>query len=345
MEEKLLNLKEESKIKINDCSNLNLLNDLKIELLGKKGILTSFMSKLSELPANEKAEAGKKINDIKSYIIELIDNKKEELEVKELTQKLTAESIDVTLPGDNFNPGTLHIINKIIDEISEICIGLGFNIAEGPEVETDYFNFEMLNLPKDHPARDMQDSFYLSDSTLLRTHTSPVQARTLQQCNGQGPVRIICPGRVYRRDEDDATHSHQFNQIEGLVVDKNITMADLKGTLSMIVKKMFGQKRVIRFRSSFFPFTEPSVEVDVSCANCEGKGCNICKNTGWIEVLGAGMVHPNVLQMNGFDPLIYQGYAFGMGADRIAMLRYGINDIRHLYSNDVRILRQFIKER
>ena len=218
---------------------------------------------------------------------------------------------------------------------------MGYTIKEGPEVELDHYNFELLNLPKDHPARDMQDSFYINENTLLRTQTSPIQVRTLEKANGEGPIKIICPGKVFRRDDDDATHSHQFYQIEGLVVDKNITMGDLKGTLETLVKKMFGEKREIRFRSSFFPFTEPSVEVDVSCFNCDGKGCNICKGSGWIEILGAGMVHPNVLRMSGFDPEVYQGFAFGVGVERIAMLRYGISDIRHLYMNDKRVLKQF----
>ena len=345
MDQKLLDLKVEALKNINECDNLQKLNDLRVEYLGKKGFLSSLSSKMGQLLPSERAEFGKKINEVKTAITTLLENKKIELEEKALIERLAKESIDITLPGVNSNPGSKHIIQEMIDEISEICLGLGFEIADGPEIEEDKYNFELLNLPKDHPARDMQDTFYITENTLLRTHTSPVQARTLLSKHGQGPVRVICPGRVYRRDDDDSTHSHQFNQIEALVVDENVTLADLKGTLSIIIKKIFGESRIIRFRSSFFPFTEPSVEVDVSCAICNGKGCNVCKGSGWIEVLGAGMVHPNVLEMNGFDSKKYQGYAFGIGVDRFAMLKYGITDIRHFYNNDLRVLKQFIKER
>lgn len=345
MDQKLLDLKIEALKNIDECDNLGRLNELRVEYLGKKGFLSSLSSKMGQLLPNERAEFGKKINEVRNAITESLENKKVILEEKALKEKLAKESIDITLPGANATPGAKHIINAMIDEISEICLGLGFEIADGPEIEEDKYNFELLNLPKDHPARDMQDTFYITETTLLRTHTSPVQARTLLSKNGVGPVRVICPGKVYRRDDDDSTHSHQFNQIEALVVDENVTLADLKGTLSIIIKKIFGESRVIRFRSSFFPFTEPSVEVDVSCAICNGKGCNVCKGSGWIEVLGAGMVHPNVLKMNGFDSEKYQGYAFGIGVDRFAMLKYGITDIRNLYNNDLRVLKQFIKER
>ncbi len=229
----------------------------------------------------------------------------------------------------------------IVEEIEDLFIGMGYTVAEGPEVEKDYYNFEALNLPKGHPARDMQDSFYITEETLLRTHTSPVQARTMELAKGKGPIKIICPGKVYRRDTDDATHSHQFTQIEGLVIDENIRMSDLKGTLNVFAKKMFGEDREIRLRPSFFPFTEPSVEMDISCKICGGKGCRVCKGTGWIEILGAGMVHPNVLEMAGFDSKKYTGFAFGMGPERIAMLKYGIDDIRHFYTNDTRFVTQF----
>ena len=345
MDQKLLDLKTEALNNIDVCDNLVRLNELRVEYLGKKGFLSGLSSNMGKLQPSERAEFGKKINEVKTAITTSLEEKRVKLEKEALNKRLESESIDISLNGTNSNPGTKHIIQAMIDEISEICLGLGFEVADGPEVEEDLYNFELLNLPKDHPARDMQDTFYITENTLLRTHTSPVQARTLLSKKGVGPVRVICPGRVYRRDDDDSTHSHQFNQMEALVVGEDVTLADLKGTLSIICKKIFGESRVIRFRSSFFPFTEPSVEVDVSCAICNGKGCNVCKGSGWIEVLGAGMVHPNVLEMNGFDSKKYQGYAFGLGVDRFAMLKYGITDIRHFYNNDLRVLKQFMKER
>ena len=345
MDQKLLDLKTEALSNIEACDNLARINELRVEYLGKKGFLSGLSSNMGKLQPSERAEFGKKINEVKNAITASLEEKRVKLEEEALNKRLESESIDITLPGSNMVPGSKHIIQSMIDEISEICLGLGFEVADGPEVEEDLYNFELLNLPKDHPARDMQDTFYITENTLLRTHTSPVQARTLLSKKGVGPVRVICPGRVYRRDDDDSTHSHQFNQMEALVVGEDVTLADLKGTLSIIIKKIFGESRVIRFRSSFFPFTEPSVEVDVSCAICNGKGCNVCKGSGWIEVLGAGMVHPNVLEMNGFDSKKYQGYAFGLGVDRFAMLKYGITDIRHFYNNDLRVLRQFVKER
>ena len=345
MDQKLLDLKTEALNNIDVCDNLVRLNELRVEYLGKKGFLSGLSSNMGKLQPSERAEFGKKINEVKTAITTSLEEKRVKLEEEALNKRLESESIDISLNGTNSNPGTKHIIQAMIDEISEICLGLGFEVADGPEVEEDLYNFELLNLPKDHPARDMQDTFYITENTLLRTHTSPVQARTLLSKKGVGPVRVICPGRVYRRDHDDSTHSHQFNQMEALVVGEDVTLADLKGTLSIICKKIFGESRVIRFRSSFFPFTEPSVEVDVSCAICNGKGCNVCKGSGWIEVLGAGMVHPNVLEMNGFDSKKYQGYAFGLGVDRFAMLKYGITDIRHFYNNDLRVLKQFMKER
>jgi len=248
------------------------------------------------------------------------------------------------MPGYETRQGSIHPLNKVIEELEDIFTGMGYSIAEGPEVEIDVFNFEMLNVPKGHPARDMQDSFYINDNLLMRTQTSPVQVRTLLEAQGK-PVKIVCPGKVYRRDDDDATHSHQFMQLEGLVVDKNITMSDLKGTLSLLMKKMFGENRKIRFKPSYFPFTEPSVEVDVSCFKCGGKGCPMCKHTGWIEVLGAGMVHPHVLEGAGYDPKVWKGFAFGAGIERLTMLRHNIDDIRNFYVNDFRFLKQFEGER
>ena len=255
--------------------------------------------------------------------------------------RLKAETIDVTLPGKKTNIGSKHLISQVIEEVEDIFIGLGYTVKEGPEVESDLYNFEMLNLPKDHPARDMQDSLYVSEERLLRTHTSPVQVRSLLENTKQEPMKIICPGKVYRKDDDDQTHSHQFTQIEALVVDQETSLADLKGTLLFVAKKLFGEEREIRLRPSYFPFTEPSVEVDVSCYKCGGSGCSMCGNTGWIEILGAGMVNNNVLQAAGYDPLKYQGFALGMGVERIAILKYGIDDIRAFYTNDMRFNKQF----
>jgi len=329
---------------IANCPSLKELQDLKVEHLGKKSAVSLAMSEMGKIEPSKRAEYGASINNIRKGITLAIENKQAELEEKEVSARMKEETVDITLKGYDYSTGNKSILNKVVDEISQIFVEMGYECKEGPEVEDDHFNFELMNLPKDHPARDMQDSFYITENTLLRTHTSPVQARTMIEKQGQGPIKMFCPGKVYRRDDDDATHSHQFTQIECLVIDKNITMSDLKGTLTKLAKRMFGEKREIRFRSSFFPFTEPSVEVDVSCFNCDGKGCNICKGTGWIEILGAGMVHPNVLRMSGFDPEVYQGFAFGVGIERIAMLRYGITDIRTLYTNDIRVLKEFTKE-
>lgn len=315
--------------------------DLKAEYLGKTGVLTALMQQMKDLPADEKPKHGAAVNAIKVFIEDEINQFKEKRYQERLTEKLASEKLDITLPGNQQTPGVRHLLNQIVEEIEDLFVGLGYQVKEGPEIETDENNFEKLNLPADHPARDMQDSFYIDPHTLLRTHTSPVQVRTMIEKGGLEPVKIICPGKVYRRDDDDATHSHQFMQIEGLVVDQNTSMADLKGTLLKMAQAMFGEDRTIRLRPSYFPFTEPSVEVDVSCYQCEGKGCSLCKQTGYIEILGAGMVHPNVLKMSGYDPDKYQGFAFGIGVERIAMLRHGIEDIRHFYTNDHRFLKQF----
>lgn len=337
---KLLELKNQVAEKIKATKTINELNDAKALYLGKKSPLQEILMMMKNLNVEEKKNLGMKINEFKSYVEERVSLKYQEIMNAEVQKKLESEEIDVTLPGKKVSIGHLHPLRQIIEEIEDIFIGMGYEIAEGPEIELDLYNFEMLNLPKGHPAREMQDSFYIDNNNLLRTHTSPVQVRTLLKAQGK-PVKIICPGKVYRRDNDDATHSHQFMQAEGLVVGENITMADLKGTLSLLAQKMFGKDLEVRFRPSFFPFTEPSVEVDVSCFKCGGDGCSLCKGNGWIEVLGAGMVHPNVLKMAGYDPNKYQGFAFGVGIERIAMLRYGIDDIRHFYANDPRFLRQF----
>lgn len=314
---------------------------LKAQFLGKKGPISGLMQGMKDLSHEEKKEMGQAINTLKNKLEATLLDHQEALRKKALLSKMEKETIDITLPGTRFEPGVRHILNQIIEDVEDLFVGLGYTVEEGPEIETDEYNFEKLNLPKDHPARDMQDSFYIDPTHLLRTHTSPVQVRTMLSYGGNKPVKIICPGVVYRRDDDDATHSHQFMQIEGLVVDESSSMSDLKGTLLELVKHLFGESRDIRLRPSYFPFTEPSVEVDVSCYNCEGKGCSICKQTGYIEILGAGMVNDNVLKMSGYDPSKYQGFAFGIGVERLAMLKYGIEDIRHFYTNDLRFLKTF----
>ncbi|MDR4925289.1 phenylalanine--tRNA ligase subunit alpha [Peribacillus simplex] len=341
MQERLLELQEEALQKVAAASELKELNEVRVAYLGKKGPITEVLRGMGKLSAEERPKIGALANEVREAIATKIEEKQKVLETAAVNAKLATETIDVTLPGRPVNKGNLHPLTRVVEEIEDLFIGMGYTVAEGPEVESDYYNFEALNLPKSHPARDMQDSFYITDEILMRTHTSPVQARTMEKHKGQGPVKIICPGKVYRRDNDDATHSHQFQQIEGLVIDENISMSDLKGTLDVFAKKVFGQDREIRLRPSFFPFTEPSVEVDISCKICGGKGCSVCKQTGWIEVLGGGIVHPNVLEMAGFDSKKYSGFAFGIGVERIAMLKYGVDDIRHFYTNDVRFLKQF----
>ncbi len=340
MKEQLQALQQEALQEIEVASTQKALNGVRIKYLGKKGPMTEVLRGMGKLSPEERPVVGDLANTVRAAIQEALETRIESVKATELEAKLAAEAIDVTLPGRTSLPGHTHLLQQIVDEMEDLFVGLGYTIAEGPEVETDLYNFEMLNLPKDHPARDMQDSFYITDETLLRTHTSPVQARTMLLANGE-PIRIICPGKVYRRDEDDATHSHQFLQIEGLVVDEHISMADLKGTLEAFVKQLFGETREIRLRPSFFPFTEPSVEVDISCFKCGGKGCNVCKGTGWIEILGAGMVHPRVLEMAGYDSTKMSGFAFGIGVERMAMLKHGVDDIRHFYTNDLRFIEQF----
>ena len=340
MEQQLKQLEQEALAKIEAASNVKELNDVRVAYLGKKGPITDLLKGMGKLSAEERPKMGALVNTVRENLTEVLTAKMAALEEAAIQEQLEKESIDVTLPGARVAIGNRHPLTRVIEEIEDLFIGMGYEIVEGPEVEKDYYNFEAMNLPKGHPARDMQDSFYISEEILLRTHTSPVQARTMEAKKGE-PIRVICPGKVFRRDTDDATHSHQFMQIEGLVIGENIRMSDLKGTLDALAKKMFGAEREIRLRPSFFPFTEPSVEVDVSCHKCGGKGCNVCKQTGWIEILGAGMVHPNVLEMAGYDSTKLSGFAFGIGAERIAMLKYGVDDIRHFYTNDVRFLSQF----
>ncbi|EMW6246321.1 phenylalanine--tRNA ligase subunit alpha [Enterococcus faecalis] len=339
-------LRDNTLKEIAQVATLKELNQIRVETLGKKGPITEVLRGMKNLSPEERPVVGGFANEIRDLLTEAIEARKVVLENEALNAALKEESLDVTLPGKQMPQGTRHILTQVMEEIEDIFLGMGYQVVEGYEVESDHYNFERMNLPKDHPARDMQDTFYISDEMLIRTHTSPVQARTMEKHDfSKGALRMISPGKVFRRDTDDATHSHQFHQIEGLVVDKNVTMGDLKGTLEVMMKKMFGEDRKIRLRPSYFPFTEPSVEVDVSCFKCGGVGCNVCKHTGWIEILGAGMVHPDVLQMSGIDPTEYSGFAFGLGPDRVAMLRYGVNDIRNFYQNDLRFLNQFkVKE-
>ncbi|RXF36637.1 phenylalanine--tRNA ligase subunit alpha [Enterococcus faecalis] len=339
-------LRDNTLKEIAQVATLKELNQIRVETLGKKGPITEVLRGMKDLSPEERPVVGGFANEIRDLLTEAIEARKVVLENEALNAALKEESLDVTLPGKQMPQGTRHILTQVMEEIEDIFLGMGYQVVEGYEVESDHYNFERMNLPKDHPARDMQDTFYISDEMLIRTHTSPVQARTMEKHDfSKGALRMISPGKVFRRDTDDATHSHQFHQIEGLVVDKNVTMGDLKGTLEVMMKKMFGEDRKIRLRPSYFPFTEPSVEVDVSCFKCGGAGCNVCKHTGWIEILGAGMVHPDVLQMSGIDPTEYSGFAFGLGPDRVAMLRYGVNDIRNFYQNDLRFLNQFkVKE-
>lgn len=341
MNEKMKQIQQELQNKIEKVKSLKELNDLRVEYLGKKGSIQSLTSVMKDLSNEEKKSFGKSLNDLKTEVSSILETAREELESKELMNKLKTEKIDITLDATEVKVGAVHPIQRVIDEVCDLFISMGYDVVEGPEIEQDLYNFEKLNLPKGHPARDAQDSFYITEEMLLRTQTSPVQARTMEENQEKSPIRMICPGKTYRRDNDDATHSHQFTQIEGLVVDENISMSDLKGTLEILAKSLFGNDREIRFRPSFFPFTEPSLEVDVSCFKCGGKGCSLCKSTGWIEILGSGMVHPNVLHECGYDPEKYTGFAFGMGPERIAMLKYGIHDIRHFYTNDMRFLNDF----
>ena len=342
--EKLTSVKEEGLAKISACENLSDLQSLRVLYLGKKGPIQELMKSMKDLPKEDRPAFGQQVNEVKALFANAIEERKQVLEVKEMEEKIENEKIDITLDGQKPNLGNIHPLMQIQQEIEDLFIGLGYTVAEGPEVEEDYYNFERANIPKDHPARDMQDTFYINEEELLRTHTTAVQMRQLEyyaQKNHHLPIKVICPGKVYRRDDDDATHSHQFIQCEGLVVAKDITLSDLKGTLEFLAQKMFGESRTIRFRPSYFQFTEPSVEVDVSCHVCGGKGCPVCKGTGWIEILGAGMVHPNVLRMAGYDPEQCSGFAFGVGIERVAMLKYGIKDIRDFYTNDLRFLKTF----
>ena len=339
MKQQLELIKKAAEEQLKVADTIEALEEARIKYLGKKGELTSILKGMGGLSAEERPVIGALANEVREFLTNAIDSKKAEMEQKLQDEKLKKEVIDITMPGKRSKVGNLHPLTKVLDEFKDTVIGMGFEIAEGPDVETDYYNFEALNIPKNHPARDTQDSFYVEDSIVLRTQTSPMQIRVME--NKKPPIRIIAPGRVYRSDAMDATHSPIFHQIEGLVVDKGITMADLKGTLEALIKSIYGDRAVCRFRPHHFPFTEPSVETDVQCFNCGGKGCSMCKGEGWIEILGGGMVHPKVLQNCGIDPEVYSGFAFGIGLERLVMGRYDINDIRLFYENDVRFLKQF----
>ena len=343
MKEKLEAISKQTIAKVEEINSLQELNDLRVKVLGKKGELTEILRGMKDLSPEERPVVGALVNTVRDEIESAISGAEEVLKQKELERKLEEEKIDITLPSSKITRGSKHPINRTIEQIQDLFVSMGYDVIDGPELETDEFCFERLNLPKGHPARDMQDSFYITPEHLLRTQTSAVQARVMLANEEKSPIRMICTGKTYRR-EDDATHSHQFNQVEGLVIDKkerNVSLADLKGTLEVFVKEMLGDNLDLRFRPSYFPFTEPSYEVDVTCFKCGGKGCNLCKQTGWIEILGAGIVHPRVLEMNGYDPEQYGGFAFGTGIDRLAMFKYGITDMRYLYANDVRFLKQF----
>lgn len=339
MKEQVEQIKQNSIKEMEEVKTIKELTELKVKYLGKKGELTTVLRGMGKLSPEERPVIGSLVNHVRDLLDQKFSEKEKELKREELNQRLQTETIDITEPSQKIELGSIHPITQIIQEVQDIFLGMGYQIADGPEVEKTFYNFDQLNTPPDHPARDVQDTFYINDDIVLRSQTSPVQARVME--NQKPPIKIICPGAVYRSDSVDATHSPVFHQMEGLVVDKNITMTDLKGTLEMFAKKCLGEKTQIRFRPHHFPFTEPSAEADVSCFVCGGKGCRVCKGEGWIELLGCGMVHPNVLRNCGIDPEIYSGFAFGFGVERVAMAKFGIDDLRLLYENDVRFLKQF----
>ena len=338
MQEKFNQLKIEAKTELDTIQTLKELNDLKVKYIGKNGNITALLRGMKDIPAENRAEFGKMVNDLKEEVAQMISEKETSLKEKEMNDKFNSEAIDITLPGKVNQNGSLHPLNIVKNKIFDAFCGMGFEVFEGPEIDTDYYCFQALNIPKDHPARDMQDTFYITDNILLRPHTSPGQVRTME--NKKPPIKILSPGRVYRAD-DDASHSPMFHQIEGLVIDKGVSLCDLQGLLNEFVKNIFDEDTKTRFRPSYFPFTEPSVEVDVTCCKCHGKGCSLCKGTGWIEILGAGVVNKNVLEMSGIDSNEYSGLAFGLGIERITMIKYGISDIRTLFENNVKFLKQF----
>ena len=339
MKEKLAKIREEILKQIDASENLDKLNEVRVSALGKKGALTELLKSMKEVAPQDRPKVGQMVNEVRAEIETALETEKAKLEDRAMEARLKNEVIDVTLPAKKNSVGHRHPNTIALEEVERIFVGMGYEVVRGPEVEKDYYNFEALNIPKDHPARDEQDTFYINEEIVLRTQTSPVQVRTMEQ--GKLPIRMIAPGRVFRSDEVDATHSPSFHQIEGLVIDKNITFADLKGTLAEFAQELFGEDTKVKFRPHHFPVTEPSAEVDVSCFKCGGKGCRFCKGSGWIEILGCGMVHPKVLKMCNIDPEEYSGFAFGVGLERIALLKYEIDDMRLLYENDIRFLKQF----
>ncbi len=339
MKEKLQEITKKAMEQIDAAEEMSSLNDVRVAILGKKGELTAVLKSMKDVKPEERPAVGQLVNETRAAIEEKLNEAKDKLEQAELERRLKTEVIDVTLPAKKARIGHLHPNTNVLEEVEDIFVGMGYEVVEGPEVEYDYYNFEALNIPANHPAKDEQDTFYINKDILLRTQTSPVQVRVMEK--GKLPIRMIAPGRVFRSDEVDATHSPSFHQIEGMVIDKNITFADLKGTLEEFVKQLFGADTKVKFRPHHFPFTEPSAEMDVSCFKCGGKGCRFCKGEGWIEILGCGMVHPKVLRMSGIDPDEYQGFAFGLGLERITLLKYEIDDMRLLYENDDRFLKQF----
>ena len=342
---KFEDIKESLNNDLQDIKELKELEDLRVKYLGKKGLITELNSAIKDIPNENKKEFGMKVNELRNIFNDYYDTTKEQLDREELNKRLESEAIDISLPSTKPAVGAPHILEKVIEEVEEVFMSMGYDVVDGPEIEEDKYNFEMLNIPKGHPARDAQDTFYIEgEEILLRSQTSPVQVRTMLKGEGKTPIRMICPGKTYRRDDDDASHSHQFMQIEGLLVDKNISLSDLKGTMDILFKRLFGKDVETRFRPSYYQFTEPSVEVDITCVNCHGKGCNVCKHTGWVTVVGAGVVHPNVLRMSGYDPEEWTGFAFGFGAERLAMMKYDINDIRTFYNADLRESKTFDRE-
>ena len=342
---KVLEIKELLKKDLVDTVDEKALNDLKVKYLGKKGLITELNSEIKNIPNEEKKDFGMQVNALRNEFNEYYDSMNEKLRNEELNKRLVSETIDISLPSTKIEIGAPSILEKVIEEVEEVFMSMGYDVVDGPEIEEDKYNFEMLNIPKGHPARDAQDTFYIEgEEILLRSQTSPVQVRTMLKGEGKTPIRMICPGKTYRRDDDDASHSHQFMQIEGLLVDKNISLSDLKGTMDVLFKRLFGKDVETRFRPSYYQFTEPSVEVDITCVACHGKGCPVCKHTGWVTVVGAGVVHPNVLRMSGYDPKEWSGFAFGFGAERLAMMKYGIDDIRVFYNADLREMPTFDRE-
>ena len=342
---KIKEVKDLLKKDLVDTDDLKVLDDLRVKYLGKKGLITELNSEIKNVANEEKKEFGMLVNELRNTFNEYFNKTKDKIDTKILNERLEKEAIDISLPATKVEVGAPNILEKVIEEVEEVFMSMGYDVVDGPEIELDKYNFEMLNIPKGHPARDAQDTFYIDgEEILLRSQTSPVQVRTMLKGAGKVPIRMICPGKTYRRDDDDASHSHQFMQIEGLLVDKDISLSDLKGTMDVLFKRLFGETIETRFRPSYYQFTEPSVEVDITCVNCHGKGCNVCKNTGWVTVVGAGVVHPNVLRMSGYDPEVWSGFAFGFGAERLAMMKYDINDIRVFYNTDLRELKTFDRE-